>query len=586
MPLISERVLSEVLERCDIVEIISSYIPLKRAGRNFKANCPFHHEKTASFIVSPQKQIYHCFGCGAGGNVFNFLMRYEKLEFREAAQALAEKVGVEIQLSAENPKEISENRELYKINELAANFYHDHIKSKEASSVRSYLAQRGISAESVKELKIGYAPDAWGSLMSFLRNKKAPLRLQEKAGLILSKQHSSDYYDRFRSRVIFPIFDIKSRVVGFGGRILTDALPKYINSPETPVYSKGRILYGFNFSKDAIGKNDQAVIVEGYLDFLIPYQDGFKNIVASSGTALTIEQIRLLKRYTHNIVTIFDSDKAGEFATLRSLDLFIEEGMNVKVASLPKGFDPDLFVRERGIEEFKRVVSDAVNLFDYKLSVLVSRHDPKIIENRAKIAAEMLSTISRFKNAVLQSEYVKRLSDSLSVKEEALLVELAKMKDGLVISRNLTETVHKSPEKHNLKAAEKMILRLMLAERKFVTLTKDRLEIADFHNQHLKDVVEHMFDLDSQGEDVHVGRLVNRFAESPIAEILTELSVAEDLQNADKEKILHDCIQRLKKEGLKLKCKKLHHEFKQAENEQNEEMLKCLIEEYNQLIKG
>ncbi|MFC1703961.1 DNA primase [Candidatus Omnitrophota bacterium] len=586
MPLVSDQVLNEIQERCDIAEVIASYIPLKRSGRNFKARCPFHHEKTPSFVVSPDKQIFHCFGCGAGGNVFGFLMRHEKMEFREAVQTLAEKVGITLEFNEAATQEAGVNQQLYKVNEQASIFYHQYLKSKEATSVREYLSKRGLRVESIQKFKIGFAPNQWNALLNFLRSKDISIRLQEQAGLILSKQFSTEYYDRFRNRVIFPIFDTKSRVVGFGGRIMTDVLPKYINSPETPVYSKGRMLYGFNVSKDAIAKDDRAVIVEGYLDCIIPYQEGFNAIVASLGTALTVEQIRLIRRYTHNVVTIFDADKAGELATLRSLDLFIEEGMQVKVASLPAGFDPDSFVRKYGIEEFHKKVDEAINLFDYKLRVLTAAHNPQSIENKARIAGEMLTTIARFKNAVLQSEYVRKLADILSVKEESLFFELKKLETNTRSTPRTRQLEEKKSDTLCLQAVEKMIVRLMLVESKFITLARDNVHVSDFQDQHVKDIVNHLFDLEAQGEVVSPGRLMNRFADSPLAQTITELSVCEDLQQSDTEKVWDDCIKRLKKEGLKLRCKKLQHQIKNAEDGRDEELLKCLIEEYNQLIKG
>ena len=443
--LIPENILEDILSRVDIVEVISGYMPLKRAGRNFKALCPFHREKTPSFMVSPDRQIYHCFGCGESGNAFGFLMQYERLEFPEAVETLAKKCGVTLPESKLlDAQTVSLSTQLYKINELATLFYEHLLNSEGGLSAKNYLIKRGIKAETIKLFKLGFAADRWDGLMNHLRAKNISLTLLEKAGLILTKE-GGGYYDRFRNRIIFPIFDIKSRTLGFGARVLPapsealssskgkaegdNTLPKYINSPETPIYIKGRNLYGLNLARDAIRENDYVVVVEGYLDFMMPYQEGLKNIVASLGTALTNEQARLTKRYTHNVVMVYDADDAGELATLRTLDIFIEEGMEVKVVTLPEGFDPDLFVRKNGISAFKEKIEQAQNLFDYKLGILKSRYNPKDIHGKVKITQEMLSTIHKFKNAVLKSEYIKKLAQDLNLEEEPLLQELKKIKE-------------------------------------------------------------------------------------------------------------------------------------------------------------
>ena len=456
---IPENILEDILSRVDIVEVISGFIPLKRAGRNFKAICPFHHEKTASFMVSPDRQIYHCFGCNESGNAFRFLMRYERLEFLEAVQTLAKKAGVVLpEVHRQDSKTAGLITQLYKINELTASFYENSLNSANGQGAKNYLLKRGLTPESIKAFKLWLALDKWDALIGHLRLKSISLPLLEKAGLILAKE-GGGYYDRFRNRVIFHIFDIKSKAVGFGARVLDDTLHKYVNSPETIIYTKGKNLYGLNFAKEGIRENDFAVVVEGYLDFIIPYQEGLKNIVASLGTALTLEQVRLLKRYTHNAVMVYDADAAGELATLRSLDIFVEEEMNVKVVSLAKGFDPDLFVRKHGIASFKEKINEACNLFDYKLGVLKSRYNSKEIEGKAKIALLMLETLAKFRNAVLKSEYIKKLAQELDISEDALLQEIKKIKEDKPYV-DLREGPHKKAL--NINPTEKLLIKLML----------------------------------------------------------------------------------------------------------------------------
>ena len=586
---IPENILEDILSRVDIAEVIASYIPLKRVGKNFKAICPFHREKTPSFMVSSDRQIYHCFGCSKGGNVFNFLMEYERMEFREAVEVLAKKCGIILPESQpQDQKAVGMNTQLYKINELTGLFYAQNLNSPGGELAKNYLLRRGIKEESIKLFKLGFAPDKWDALINYLRAKNISLSLLEKAGLILPKENGG-YYDRFRNRVVFPIFDIKSRILGFGARVLPapsnaegdNALPKYVNSPETLIYTKGRNLYGLNLAKEAIREEDFVVVVEGNLDFVMPYQEGLKNIVASLGTALTVEQTRLIKRYTHNVVMVYDADEAGELATLRTLDLFIEEGMNVKVVSLPQGFDPDLFVRKEGIDQFKAQVERAQNLFDYKLGVLKSRNQAKEIEGKAKIVSEMLPTINKFKNAVLKSEYIKRLAQGLDIKEDALLEEAKKIKE----ERIYPDSNQVTPKKLNINPTESLLIKLMLEEKELINQIRDTLEPADFQDERVSKIVSVMFELMEQKKNIEPSFLINYFKDEGIAQVICESTLMPEVTPEHKEEIIVDCIQRLKNTRLSGKRKRIQEEMKIAENSGDEEGLNRLKHEFNHLIK-
>ncbi|MFH1656100.1 MAG: DNA primase [Candidatus Omnitrophota bacterium] len=581
--LIPQEVIDRVLEATNIAEVISGYIPLKRAGRNFRALCPFHHEKTPSFMVSLDRQIYHCFGCGVGGNAVNFLMRYERMEFPEAVEMLAKKAGITIPKKDLAQKSSGLSQKLFSLNEQASNFYQDFLfNSKDASVIRSYLEKRGITQATAKKFRLGYAPDKWDSLINYLRGKNTSLSVIEKSGLISAREDGAGFYDRFRNRIIFPIFDIKSRVIGFGARATEDITPKYINSPESLIYSKGRNLFGLNFTKDAIRKQDQAVVVEGYLDFIIPYQAGLDNIVASLGTALTIEQIRLLKRYTQNAIIIFDADNAGELATLRSLDLFLSLEMDVKVVSLPKGLDPDSFVGEKGIDKLKEKIDKAINLFDYKLNLLKIRFDIDKSEGKAKIAQEMLITISKVKNEVLKSSYMKNLSEILNVREEALLIELDKVKDDSVL--DFDKFLANKPL--NLNTVEKMIVKLILEEESLISQIKEKLEITDFQDPLVRKIICSIFDLNSKGKTIEVNRLMSYFDDQAICQTLTQLCFSDECKKIDKQKAFDDCVNRLKQESLKSKRSELRNRIKTAESQGDKGRLSELMKEYNCLIKG
>ncbi|MDD2688553.1 MAG: DNA primase [Candidatus Omnitrophica bacterium] len=579
---IPENILEDILSRINIVEIISGFIPLKQAGRNFRALCPFHHEKTPSFMVSPDRQIYHCFGCGESGNAFKFLMRYERLEFPEAVEALAKKAGVALpQTAKDDQRGTSIAQQLYKINELTAIFYRNNLSSPDGIRAKNYLLKRGIKEDTLKSFNIGYAPQNWDGLINHLRQKTISLALMEKAGVILPRE-GGGYYDRFRNRIIFPITDIKSRVLGFGARVLDDTLPKYINSPETSVYTKGKNLYGLNLAKDGIRENDFAVIVEGYLDFIMPYQEGLTNIVASLGTALTTEQVRLLKRYTHNAVIIYDPDMAGELATLRSLDIFIEEEIDVKVVTLPKGFDPDSFTKQNGIEKLKDRIKHASNLFEYKLGILKSRYDIKEAEGKRDVVCEMLLTINKFKNSILKSEYIKRLSEELNIDEHYILEELNKVKDN-----RLHTVIHQAAPKKasNINPVEKLLIKLMLEEKELIETIRQHLEPADFQDEKTAKIVSIMFDLVGQGKNLEPNSLMNYFGEEEISQIICESMFLPEVSDENKEKVVSDCISRLRGEKLRLKKQHLHDRIKTAQHQGDEETLNKLIAEFDYLIK-
>ncbi len=582
---IAENILEDILSRIDIVEVISGYIPLKKSGRNFKTCCPFHHEKTPSFMISPDRQIYHCFGCGESGNAFKFLMRYERLEFPEAVETLAKKAGVILpERQKEDTQVTSLYTQLYKINELAANFYQQNLNSKEAIQAKDYLLKRGVTEAAIKLFKLGFAPDKWDGLINHLRAKNIHLSLLEKAGLVLPRERGG-FYDRFRNRIVFPIFDIKTRVLGFGARALAGddkAGAKYINSPETLIYTKGRNLYGLNFAKEAIRTKDCVAIVEGYLDFIIPYQAGFQNLVASQGTALTIEQISLLKRHTHNCIMIFDADNAGQAATLRMLDAFVEEGMNVKVASLPIALDPDLYVREHGIKGLEDLAQGAEGLFDYKLKNAKSRFNLKQIEGKAKISQEMLPTINKFKNAVLKSEYIKRLAEELFVREEALLEELNKIKEAVPYA---SASVVIGKKVLNINPTEKLLIKLMLEETELIQQVREHLEPTDFQDERISKLVSVMFELTGQGKDAGPSKLINYLDDGDSLQFICESAFNLDVPAQNKEDVINDCIKVIKRKKSRFLRQRLQEEIKRAEDSGDEERLSELRIEFCDLIK-
>ena len=423
-----------VRSKTDIVELISSYISLKKAGRNFKALCPFHSEKTPSFVVSPERQIFKCFGCQEGGNVFNFLMKYENMEFGEALRFLADRAGIKLK-SLKPSKSYQEKEKLLAINHLASEFYH-YILTNHKAGKRGldYLLKRGINRSSIKIFKLGYAPENWENLQDFLAKKKGYHRLDlEKAGLIIQSskiknQSSKLYYDRFRGRIIFPLFNHRGDTVGFAGRTLKPDLKgaKYINTPETLVYHKSDLFYGLNMTKKAIKEKNQAVIVEGELDLISSYQAGVKNVVAIKGSALTANQVSLIKRFTENIALALDEDAAGNAASRRGIELADQEGLNIRVVRVQYGKDPDECA-QHSPKLWRDSVKKAVSIYDFYFKSAVRRFGKKGAESKKRISEELIPVLVKIANEVVKAHYIKKLTGILEVNEEAIIREMERL---------------------------------------------------------------------------------------------------------------------------------------------------------------
>jgi len=576
---IPDSIIDRIHEKTDTVEVISRYVPLKKFGRNYKGLCPFHNEKTPSFIVSPDKQIYHCFGCGAGGNVFSFLMKYENIDFPEAVEMLADKAGVVLPRSSGGKAENALAKELYRINELACQFFSSSLASNRGA--KEYVQSRGLGEETLKKFKVGYAPDSWETLIDFFKKKGCAPAMLERAGLVIANDKGG-HYDRFRNRIIFPIFDLKERVLGFGARVLDSSLPKYLNSPETPIYSKGRNLYGLNFSKDEIKKSGHFLVVEGYLDFLVPYQAGIRNIIATLGTALTVDQIKALKRFANTAVMVYDPDEAGEAASLRNLDLFISEDVNVYIAELPKGFDPDSYIRKFGTDEFLKLKKSSKNLFDYKLAKLSSRFNINTANGKTNIAGEMLPTLARINNAVLKSTLLKRLAEALGVDEESLKVEIKKVKPDYTEKRYVAAVAE--VKKHS-SGAEMMVLAFLLEGPSFIAKVKSALSPDEFKDSSIRDLVSAIFDLHKEHKEVNPSRLISHMSERTDAASLVSEAVGISEMIGDKEKALGDCIARIKKDNLKERMAMIQESIRIAHSQKDDARVKELVSEYNELVK-
>ncbi len=418
----------ELKRTVDIVELISQFVQLKRGGQNHMGLCPFHSEKDPSFTVSQTKQMFHCFGCKKGGDVFAFWMEYHKVSFPEAMRDLAEKYNITLpqkQMTSLEKEKMTLKTRIFKINEAAATYFH-HIltQTNEGKPGREYLAKRSIPKEIISEFRLGYAPEKWDGLINFLKQKKLDMDTAEKAGLIIPNKKGG-YYDRFRGRVIFPIDDLRQQIVGFGGRVLDDSLPKYLNTPETPVFHKGELLFGLHAALQAIRESGRVVIVEGYTDALALKMHEFKEVVATLGTALTDNHIRALKGYAREAVVVFDPDSAGKTAAMKSLSAFLNEGLASKVMILPEGDDPDSFVNKHGLDGFVRLLRQSVPMFDFFLDMKLSQGGDQI-EGQVRALEDILPVLSQLKNEALRSYYIRHLAEKLNITESAVVIELKK----------------------------------------------------------------------------------------------------------------------------------------------------------------
>ncbi len=420
----------EIKNACDIVELIGQFVQLKKVGKNYVGLCPFHSEKKPSFTVNPERQIFHCFGCKKGGDIFKFWMEYHNVSFFEAIKDLAERYNIQIQ---ELSDEESEKREkLFELNEIAGSFFREMLFHPDIGKrAREYLRKRGISKELIHEIGIGYAPDSWDSLYKLFLKKRIDIKLAVEAGLLVQKEGKEEYYDRFRNRIMFPIFDIRGRIVGFGGRTIEeDITPKYLNTPETPIFHKGNLLYGINFSYKSIREEKKVIIVEGYMDWIALKRHGIENGVATLGTALTQNHIRRLKGYAEEAIVIFDSDEAGKKAALRSFPLFANEGMPAKVVILPEGHDPDTFLSQFGKEAFLNLLENSAKpLLDFCLHMQIKNGKIKD-EEKSQVLKNFLQSLSFIQDSLTQGIYVSKISQFLSIREDIIWAELQKIKQG------------------------------------------------------------------------------------------------------------------------------------------------------------
>lgn len=600
MGLIREEDIEAVRERADLVEIISQHVQLKKAGRLFKGLCPFHQEKTPSFFVDPDKQLYHCFACGEGGNVYTFLMKMENMEFPEAVRTLAQRAGYSLRFeetSAEKKALLSKQARLYNLNLLAQRFYQQILHGVEGKKALTYLSSRGYTEETIKTFMLGYAPHKWDSLLIHALNNGYRKEELLEAGLIIkSEQEPGKFFDRFRGRVIFPILDLQGRVIGFGGRVLGDQtcpepsrrMPKYMNSPETPVYHKSRVLYALNWARSEITTKEEAVLVEGYTDVISLHQQGIRNAVASMGTALTVEHLRLLSRFAKRVIFVFDADLAGRVATERGLafvpefylspeykailDLVDRKQLDIMVAVLPKGSDPADFVTRQGREDFEKLVRRAVPLVDFCISSVLTSHDLSIIPERQKAASQIADIVAFLPSPVAQEAYLKSAAEKLALSYESLVAEFRRktrpkeVAESLVsgredpsqrVEREVIQVILQFPEfsGHFLRELQGEHFTDLLYRNLYLTLKKEFSKEGKIDSKRLPECIEN--------EDVK--RVAIKLSMSPAVSV-------------EKEKYAREILSRIKEFELKRRINNIKEELQKVNPQKEPEKYDSLFE--------
>jgi DNA primase len=573
----------EVRAAADIVKVVGDYVKLRKAGANFMGLCPFHQEKTPSFAVHPTKQIFHCFGCGVGGDVFKFVMLVENLAFPEALRRVAEKVGVVLRETFRDEAadaHAHQRAALYKIHEAAAKFFAAQLgATAEGRTARAYLADRGLGDEAVGRFRLGYAPGEGQALARALLDAGFSPEALERSGLVLRDVEGQRYFDRFRRRIIFPIGNESGKVVAFGGRTLGDDQPKYLNSPETPIYTKGRVLYHLDRAGSAIRKLDYAILVEGYMDCIAVASAGIDNVVATCGTSLTEGQIRLLSRYSRRVVVNYDPDSAGVAATQRSLDLLLEEGFEAKVLALPAGLDPDSFIRRQGSAAYRERLSAAPTYLDYLTERAAAQHDLSRPEGKVAAANAVLPYLVKIPNPMLRAELTNRLAERLRLEERLLREELKRA------AGEGRRDVRLRPEVADVKVtpAEKQLLRAFMESEDLADEFLGRLvEEGNCEGLAMEHVFRHLLEARRRPEKFEVSR-IDEWAGTETARLVYE-SVFEGGEVPERDQVLA-CYRALQIRKLDRQREKLQTVIRGAEREQDQKRVTEMLEAKAKLDK-
>lgn len=567
------EIIDQIRQAANIVDIASQYTTLKRRGKKYVGLCPFHSEKDPSFTVDDEKQLFHCFGCGAGGDVFTLVMEKESLSFPEAMRSLAQRYNLSIpQQNRLSPQLAKLEEHIFKINENALAFFRKNLfRTAEGERALHYLKKRGVTDQTAQELKIGYALNSWNSLLSFFEGKGEGAKILEKAGLVLYSEKKNSYYDRFRARIIFPIFSLTGKVVAFGGRTISNEEPKYLNSPDTPVYSKGKLLYGLNFCKESIRKEGEAILVEGYTDFLSLYQAGIKNVAASLGTSLTPDQVSLALRFAPRMIISYDGDSAGRNAALRAIPICFERGAEVRALTLPPEVDPDNFIKSHGAEAFKSLVQKSIPGLRFLIDSLLQGGKAESPEEKARIARAVVMEVEKIPDSIIRSEYLKQVSEYLLVDE------------GL-IRRMIQEPrpEGKPEEREAFLPAEKRLLQILLEEEKIAPYVFEEIKEEYFNGLKSKPIfiaLRDCFKNDIRPTFQELKQKIEPSLSSSLSKALLEKEQPPTVEEA------FECLNALRQLSLENRSRELQIEIAKSERNGEKEKVDSLLVEMAKIKK-
>jgi DNA primase len=602
---IPQDILEEIRRRNDIVDMIAEYLPLKGSGGTYKALCPFHSEKTPSFTVTRQKQIFHCFGCGVGGNVFHFLMKYEHLSFPEAVAALAKRGGVTLPNSrsrtASSPLQAHKER-LFAMNEMAAEFFHQLLlTAPPGENARTYLKKRGIDARSIERFQLGYAPAGWDGLLRYGVERGFQPQMLAEVGLVKARDDGHGFYDRFRDRLMFPIRTVMGRVAALGGRVLENlpTAPKYLNSPETAIYKKGQLLYGLQLARQPIRAAGRVLIVEGYLDLISVVQAGIENVVATLGTALTRSHVQLLKAYAKEAVLVFDGDTAGRSAALRGKEYFLQghvryflpgvhvsslkgalEGdLHAKVVLLPQGHDPDTFVQREGREALLAKVREAQPFIEFLLDAEAEGHDLASVQGKLAYVRKLLALIVNLANEVERTEYLSELVKRTGIAPSALAAELHKLRQGAPHPEQAHET-HYFPSL----GPERLLVQLLLIHRSWIPYARTQVPCDSVQEPNLRAILQALYTLAPEGGELEVAALLERLQDERQRDLVARL-VLEPLGDEGVQQQIDDCLTAIQRRGIEAQLKGLKEEMHEAERRGDMVRLARLQRQFAELRK-
>lgn len=529
---IPEETINRIKNVANIVDIVSDSVVLKKSGRNFLGLCPFHTEKTPSFTVSLEKQIFYCFGCHTGGNVFSFVMQHEGISFPEAVRVMGNKYGIEVpdhQMSPEQKRRMSEKDKLFRVNELAMIFFRETLHSPAAGQqAKAYLVGRGMTRKIIEGHQLGYAPNRWDGLLRHLEQKSVPLDYIAKTGLIVPRKNGGGYYDRFRDRIIFPIFDQSQQIIGFGGRVMGDGMPKYLNSPETSLYNKRRSLYGIEKAKQEVRKSGIVYLVEGYFDALSMHLYGIGNTVATLGTALTAEHVQILKGLvgaSGKAILVYDSDQAGIKAAQRSIEIFEQGFLDARILVLPDGYDPDDYLRDHGIDEFHKASDQALGMVSFLIDTAIKRHGLSL-EGKVKVVSALQGPLSCIQDNIARSLYIKQLAERLDIDETAIMEKIRQSTQHGVTHRRGAQTTSFEDDKNNGDRLEQQIVAMIMRYPVMIPEIVGKNLLDHFEDEKLKTIGQMIIN-QSDRDDNSVADLVSMIEESKYRNLLAKLAIKE-----------------------------------------------------------